>query len=337
MEFTLAYSLKESPFWEAELKQFFSGEPRVKTGAYLAQPYRPGRIPVVFVHGTASSPARWAEMLNTLQADPALRDRFQFWYFNYNTGNPIPYSAALLRSALDDLARSLDPAGTNDAFSRMVLVGHSQGGLLCRLMSAGSDSSFRASLLAKSAERLHLSPEDREALERCLVFQPFPRMKRVVYLATPHAGSYRINSLVVRLARRFVELPGSLAQLGRRLAAADHSGMPASLRGGIPNSVDQMRPGSPFVRSLEHLKPAPGLKAHSIIAVEDPAAGVLGRDGVVAYSSAHLEGVESELVVPCSHSCQDHPQAIQEVRRILLEHLREIPQTPTPRSKGLLP
>jgi len=41
---------------------------------------------------------------------------------------------------------------------------------------------------------------------------------------------------------------------------------------------------------------------------------------VVEYQSAHIDGVESELVVHSGHSAQDHPDTIEEVRRILLEH-----------------
>jgi hypothetical protein len=41
---------------------------------------------------------------------------------------------------------------------------------------------------------------------------------------------------------------------------------------------------------------------------------------VVSYASAHLEGVESELVVRSGHSAQSNPEVIQEVRRILVEH-----------------
>ena len=46
-------------------------------------------------------------------------------------------------------------------------------------------------------------------------------------------------------------------------------------------------------------------------------------DGVVEYTSAHIDGVESEFVVVSGHSCQDNPHTIEEVRRILLEHIAE--------------
>jgi hypothetical protein len=46
-----------------------------------------------------------------------------------------------------------------------------------------------------------------------------------------------------------------------------------------------------------------------------------GNDGVVAYESAHLDGVASEKVVHSSHSTQSEPETIQEVRRILRAHV----------------
>jgi hypothetical protein len=44
---------------------------------------------------------------------------------------------------------------------------------------------------------------------------------------------------------------------------------------------------------------------------------------VVKYESARLEEAESELVVRSGHSVQVTPAAINEVRRILLQHLQE--------------
>jgi len=45
-----------------------------------------------------------------------------------------------------------------------------------------------------------------------------------------------------------------------------------------------------------------------------------GDDGVVRYTSAHIEPVESELVVRSAHSTQSNPHTIEEVRRILYRH-----------------
>jgi hypothetical protein len=78
---------------------------------------------------------------------------------------------------------------------------------------------------------------------------------------------------------------------------------------------------NPFLQTLRDLPIAPGVPAHSIIAVRGGPPPEGGSDGVVRYESAHIEGVESELVVDSNHSVQMQPRAIQELRRILLEHV----------------
>jgi len=64
-----------------------------------------------------------------------------------------------------------------------------------------------------------------------------------------------------------------------------------------------------------------GVTAHSIIAVRGEGAHAEGSDGVVTYRSAHLDEAVSELVVRSGHSVQGQPEAIEEIRRILLLHL----------------
>ena len=92
----------------------------------------------------------------------------------------------------------------------------------------------------------------------------------------------------------------------------------------VPRSTDNMDPKSPFIKKLSSMPTAEGVKTHSIIAVKNPKDPKdKWNDGVVEYKSAHINGVDSELVVNSGHSTQDHPETIEEVRRILLQHLRE--------------
>jgi len=51
-----AYGLNQSFVWKLGMAQFLSHEEQIPSDVYLTQPYRAGRIPVVFVHGTFSSP-----------------------------------------------------------------------------------------------------------------------------------------------------------------------------------------------------------------------------------------------------------------------------------------
>ena len=81
-----------------------------------------------------------------------------------------------------------------------------------------------------------------------------------------------------------------------------------------------MTPGAPLITSLAKIPVAPGIPAHSIIAVRGDGPPEEGSDGVVQYRSAHIEGVSSELVVRSGHSVQSNPHTVLEVRRILLLH-----------------
>src|SRR5262249_5600560 len=139
----LAYQLEGAPLWDSELRGFLSATFRISAESLLMMhPYRPGRVPVVLVHGTASSPARWADLVNEIQNDPVLRERVQFWIFTYNTSNPVLISAGELRRSLTDIVKELDPEGRDPALRRMVVIGHSQGGLLTRLMITRSENRF---------------------------------------------------------------------------------------------------------------------------------------------------------------------------------------------------
>src|SRR5262249_9427709 len=149
-------------------------------------PYSRGRIPVVFVHGTASSAGRWAEMLNELDNDPALIDRFQFWFFQYDTGNPILYSAMLLREALTDRGHALDPTGSDPALQDMVVIGHSQGGLLTKVTAIDSGTAFWDGVAKKPFDPEDFSPETAALIQRALFVKPLPFVKRVVFISTPH-------------------------------------------------------------------------------------------------------------------------------------------------------
>src|SRR5262249_44559795 len=63
-------------------------------GLYMYQPYRPGKIPLVLVHGFYSSPSTWSQVVNHIQNDPELSERYQVWLFLYPTGAPLTASGA---------------------------------------------------------------------------------------------------------------------------------------------------------------------------------------------------------------------------------------------------
>jgi pimeloyl-ACP methyl ester carboxylesterase len=281
-------------------------------------PYRPGLVPLVFVHGTGSSLVRWAELYNRLQGDPDIRSRYQFWFFQYDSGNPIALSALNLRDAITAAVARIDPEGKDPALRRMVLIGHSQGGLLVKMQAISTGDRLWNAVSRKPLDELKLSDETRTLVRRGLFLEPLPQASRVVFISTPHRGSYVAGRrLVLSLMRRLAVLPAQLTGLASMVAQN-----PDALRSPlVPTAVDNMAPKNPFILGLQQIPVVPSIPAHSIISVDTSGAVEEGNDGVVAYSSAHIEGVESEVVVPSPHSCQGHPQTMEEVRRILRLHV----------------
>ena len=291
------------------------------TGLSLLQPYRRGLIPVVFVHGLWLSPSSWSPMLDILESDAEIRDRYQFWTFGYSTGDPIPFSASLLRRDLDEVRRRFDPEASDAAFDRMVVVGHSMGGLLARMMALDSGPRLWRLASDRPASELAGDPEDRDLFVRALIFKARPEVRRVIFLATPHRGSRVDRGRLGHLGSRLVRHPDPLRASYARLRARNiPTFFDARLRDGLPTSIDELEWGSPILSGLMELVLADGVEAHSIIA--DPRVPPLagGSDGIVPYDSAHLDGMASELLVSSGHLCQDNPDVIREVRRILVEH-----------------
>jgi len=328
----LADTLEGSQAYALELKGLLSGDlailkdtARFKDNVFLMAPYRPGRIPLVLVHGTASSPARWAQMLNEILNDQELWNRYQVWLFTYNTGNPILYSGGILTQGLRSVVQQLDPEGTDSALRKMVVIGHSQGGLLTKLTAIDSGERFWERLFNVPIDQLDVSPESRELLRRSLYYKPLPYVRQVVFISTPHRGSHLSGGYISDLLRRLISLPLTLLNPLQEIFQRSPEAVTTNAMGTeVPRSTDNMSPNSPFIKTFASIPIAPGVIAHSIIAVanpEDPQAE--WDDGVVAYSSAHIDGVASELVVHSGHSAQESPLAIEEVRRILVENLKE--------------
>ena len=322
----LAYRLEGAPIWDFEFAGFRRGDfsflhkgGNGDNDLYMLHPYHPNLIPVIFVHGTASSPARWAKMANELLGDPAISSHYQLWFFIYNSGNPIVLSSMRLREALQAVRRDVDPEAKDPALNQMVVIGHSQGGLLTKMMVVDSGNRFWNNVTKVPFDQADLDAETRDLLARAMFFKPLPFVTEVIFIATPQRGSYMASNFIVKFGDKFISLPGSLAksavQIGR-LREPCVLGTPFT----IPTALDNMNASNPFVKALATLPIASGVHVHSIIPVKGTGPIEDGNDGVVEYKSAHVGGVESELVVHSGHSTQATPQTIEEVRRILYEH-----------------
>jgi pimeloyl-ACP methyl ester carboxylesterase len=320
-----AFALGGSKIWKLGKLQFLAPAERIPSQLMQNEPFVPDRIPIVFVHGTFSSPVTWAEMANTLSADPVLRQRYQIWSFLYGSGNPLVQSVSEFRSALTDEMRRCDPESTNTILRQMVIIGHSQGGLLTKSTAIDSGDQVWRVFNTNRIDDLVINDKRRAELRRTFFLEPLPFVKRVVFIATPHRGSYLSSSFARRLAQRMVSLPSALMARGTDLLElSEGSEAGHFLRGRIPTSLDGMSPKNPALLSMAEIPVTPSVKAHSIIPVAGNGDYRKGRDGVVSYQSAHVDYVQSEYIVHGKHTCLNDPATIEEVRRILHEHLQTL-------------
>ncbi|MCR4411249.1 MAG: alpha/beta fold hydrolase [Thermoguttaceae bacterium] len=302
-------------------------------GLYMVQPYEPGKIPVLLVHGLWSSPMTWMQMFNDLRSCPEIRNRYQFWFYLYPTAQPFWISAAQLRHDLAEARQTLDPEHREPALDQMVLVGHSMGGLVSRLQTLQSGQDFWNLVSDKPFEQVRADPEIRSRLYQCFFFEPNPSVRRVITLGTPHRGSSFSNETTQWLAARLIRLPQMLLQSQQALFRENRDlfGPGSLLR--IETSIDSLSPRAPIFSAMIAARRAPWVRYHNVIGVL-PQQGFLSDwapngDGVVSYESARMDDVASELVVPADHtSVHSHPLAVLEVRRILLEHLAELERFP---------
>lgn len=294
-----------------------------RLGLYQFHRYDPDKIPVVFVHGLMSRPETWVPAVNELMADEQIRERYQFWFFLYPTGLPVWGSAAGLRSELDRYRKAFDPSRRNRNFNRMVLAGHSMGGLISSLQIRTGGKALWKQFMDTPPERLSLSPELKERIVKIVQFQPRPEISRVVFFSTPHRGSELAVHPVAEFFSRLIKLPFGFLENDRiKLQSVIHEQY-RDLFVAPANSVVFLRANSPLLKSILALPMRPGVPYHSVIGDQGKGNTPNSSDGVVPYWSSHLEGAKSEKVVPSGHGSHENPEGIAELRRILRLHLAQ--------------
>jgi len=286
-----------------------------KTGLYFLQPYDPDRIPIVFVHGLFSTPFTWVGTINGLQADPEIRKRYQFWVFGYPTGNPILYSALRLREELAKVDR-LYPN-----HRPYVLVGHSMGGMLTHAQVTTVTRSMWEDdkKLGATARNIFTSNSSDSLVVRAMTFRANPRIKRVVFVCTPHRGSEIASGGMGRFGISLISLPGTVATAVKDSLTSEHIAQITGSAKRLPNSISGLKPANPtfpIVNSVPITVPY-----HSIIGDRGKGDSPNSTDGVVAYWSSHLDGAQSEKIVPGPHGSCALPQTVAELDRILKLHL----------------
>ncbi|MEM9588569.1 MAG: hypothetical protein AAGA03_14905, partial [Planctomycetota bacterium] len=174
-------------------------------------------------------------------------------------------------------------------------------------------------------------PEDaRNRLVSALFFKPSQSVRRVITIGTPHRGSEFASQRITQwLARRFIDLPALSKSTTEAIVSANPGVFHETRLLTDANAIDSLAVESPIFPVMLKAKTSPQTKYHNIIGVLQNPSFLKSKtergDGVVEYESAKMDDVESELVVDADHvTLHMTGEAIFEVRRILLEHLREI-------------
>jgi pimeloyl-ACP methyl ester carboxylesterase len=321
----IVYSLRTTPRTKIELTGFLHPEKaQDDMKLVMLQPYQKGKIPIVFVHGLLSDPLTWTEMFNELGADPEIRKKYQFWAFFYPTGLPFIKSAAKLRQDLERVRMNCDPDGDDPAMNRMILVGHSMGGLISRLQTTKSGDVFWNLVSTKPFKELRTSDESRSQLQQVFFFEPARTVSRVVYIGTPHRGSAYSKSYIGRFGSWLIRLPKMVMEQQAQLLRDNPNAFNDVFRGALPNSVDLLATDSKLLQVMYEADHAPGVKSHTILGDGIKMTGGETGDGIVPASSASLPNVASELRITADHeNVHRHPRATLEVKRILHEHWKE--------------
>ncbi len=326
--FTAGYGLwlARSGFATQSLRTLFGREQGIdRPHLYMMQPYDPDRRILLMLHGLASSPEAWVNVANEVLGDETLRENFQIWQIYYPTNIPIAVNHAQIRRTVDDALTRFDPDRRARASQNMVVVAHSMGGVIARLMVSSSGDALWDAVMADR----EIAPADLRRVQRrlspILRFEPMPQIERAVFIATPHRGTDIAGTRAGRWIARLVRLPLTFLEnfddVLQTLAGSAQT--PDGSTDRIPNSIDNLSASDPFVRAAADLPRAPDVTLHTIIAQRDGSVPLEeSDDGLVPYPSAHLDDAVSEKVIISGHSVQETAPAILELRRILHEDIR---------------
>jgi len=314
---SLAVMLQRTDPKKHELARVLNPEKFAHTAAIeRLQPYDPNKTVVLVIHGLMDSQATWTPMINKLRGDPVIRKHYQFWFYSYPSGYPYPYSAAILRDELDAVEKRFPLR------KPMVVIGHSMGGCISRLLLTDSGDQLCLKIFGRPLGQVPLSVRTRRYFQQELFFQHRPEVGRVIFVAAPLRGSDLANGWFGRLAASLIRpsrLAGQASSEMLRLTSIKENELKPKRRA---NGVDTLSPKSRFVNAINTIPITPGVRYDTIVGDRGRGDSPNSSDGIVPYWSSHMDGAQTEHIVPSGHSAHQDPRAIEDVLQILKEHVR---------------
>jgi len=177
-------------------------------------------------------------------------------------------------------------------------------------------------IFGRPPDEVPLSPKVREYFQQELFFRHRPEIGRVIFIAAPLRGSNLAKGVLGSLAAMLIREATLSAQASRemlRLTRIEDAELKPMRRS---NSVDSLSPRSRFLSAMNSIPMTPGVPYNTIIGDRGRGDSPNSSDGVVPYWSSHMNGAQSEDIVPSGHGAHQNPQAIAEVLRILKANAR---------------
>lgn len=361
---------------------------------FMLEPYDPNKRVLIMLHGLASSPATWVNLTNDILNDATLRDNYQVWQIFYPTNLPILENRYQIQRLIENTYQQTDPKGINRASKNSVIISHSMGAVIGRMMLSDEnliddlDNLDVQNILSNSEKNrildaLKASFGEAQLKER-FELKALPQVDTAVFLSAPFRGTDYADRWFTRALRRIVYLPvGLVKTVTENLATIATQGDLAENPLGalyLQNGASQLSDKSSFIQLTKDLPINDRVTYHSIIANNDAditkglaqmqpggaridlsqaaktnnqtagannismkskstatplvAAVTIDEnisqalterlsDGIVPYTSAHLDGAASETVINGGHSIQENPQTILTLRRILHQQLKQ--------------
>lgn len=266
------------------------------------EPYQPGKVPVVLIHGLFSDPLGWADLINDLRATTGFTERFQLWVFRYPTGQGFLQSAAILRKELQAAIAALDPVLRDEALHKMVLIGHSMGGLVAKLQVTYSEELIWSRLANRPIDEIITTEQTRAFLAAACYFDPSPDVKKVIFIASPHQGSLQSSGIIGRSAALLVEPSAEQATMHEQLLRDNPGTFNPLIERRFPTSIDMLSTRSPLLEAMRQMRLSSCVKLHNIIGVSHPISFDGPSDGIVSVHSASHPACQSVLPVNSPHA-----------------------------------
>lgn len=298
---------------------------------FMLEPYNPKKKVIIMIHGLASSPEAWIAMTNDIMGDALLREHFQVWQVFYSTNMPILESRyqiyALLKQAFTNLEKEYPAQPPKNA----VLLGHSMGGVISRLLISNEDFSddilqeLKSKYFNKYRDVQNLEPAQQRFKMQALT----PKIDRAIFISAPLQGTDFADRWFTLLARKIIKLPAGFLQATGNVLRGDIGDAAEILKSiskdFLQNGPSDLSQKSAFMKITKNATIVPSVKYHVIIGNNTKFTDTkLITDGIVPYQSAHLANAESEKIITGGHSIQYSPEAVIELRRILREHLHQL-------------